>query len=69
MEEISVEKSDFEDILKGSTGLPISAELWQENFRTMIREGGCIWLSDPDGVVRNKAILSAEGQLGWTSVD
>ena len=64
MEEISMDKREFEDILNDCTNLPINAEEWRERFRTMIKTGGCIWLFEPDGAIRHVATLNAEGQLG-----
>ena len=64
MEELSIDKRDFEDILNNRTDLPINAEEWREKFRAMIKAGDCIWLFEPDGAIRHMATLSAEGQLG-----
>lgn len=68
MEEISMDKRDYEDILNGRTDLPISAEEWRERFRTMIKAGGSIWLYEPDGAICHVATLSAEGQLGFERI-
>ena len=63
MEEISMDKRDFEDILNDHTSLPINTEEWRERFRTIVKTGGCIWLFEPDGTISYTVALNAEGQL------